>query len=287
MMWLSPNLHRYFDAKDWALVPPLADLEAIERACIREFSFSSKTKFTKVCPRRTRNYDFAHFKQSTEPLLRFVAPACHSVHLPPYATLSPICSHVNPYFVICNIAEKDKQHFPELNASNADQGYEYVQPDVLTRIRLCRTIYDLWTSQMATAEAALENQHSAPPSLHSNTHSAHSSTSRRSNPERNVKRKRNDNQADNSGSPVGHSGAASLTLVNTVPTPREAFDVGGKLAFQAGRYQAVTEPYLDKVKNWLLDLDLPEYPRDSIPGRQVEAPRNSEGWLARVETELC
>ncbi|CAE6451554.1 hypothetical protein ACGC1H_005765 [Rhizoctonia solani] len=286
MMWLSPHLHRYFDAKDWALVPSLADLETIERSSVRGFSFASKPKFTKVCPRGIRSYDFALFKQSTEldPLLRVVDPTCHSVHLPPYTTLSPIISHVNPYFVICNVAEKDKHYFPDLNA-DANQGYENIQPDILNRIRLCRAIYDMWMNQKHTAEATLENQHNAPPpSLHS---SAHSSTSRRSNPGRNAKRQHNGNQGHHTGSPVGRGGAASSTLVDTPPTLTEAFDMGGKITFRGNQCQAVADPCLDKVKKWLLDLDLPKPTRNSTLGRQTESPEGRGEGIVWAEAEPC
>ncbi|KAG8754780.1 hypothetical protein FRC11_006456 [Ceratobasidium sp. 423] len=271
MMWLSPHLHRYFDAEDWALVPSLAILKAIQAESVRQLSFFPKTKFTRLYPREHRDYDFVHFKSTTEPLFRVhstISPG-YSMHSPPYSTLSPIKSHVHPYFVICSVARKDKKHYPQLNQSNSNGGYEPLSREIVERVRICRTIHDLWLGQESVAVSARKKQTTPSPSLHS---SAHSSTSRRSNPDRKAKRKRDDNQEDNRGSPIGRNGATSSPLADTLPTPREVFDLGGKMAFQGDRYQASAEPYLEKVKSWLVDLDQSEYLYDLTPGREAEVP---------------
>ncbi|CAE7207070.1 unnamed protein product [Rhizoctonia solani] len=259
MIWLSPNLHIYFDTGDWALVPPLSDLEAIQRITFAEVSYTQKTKkFTQVCPRANRVYDFAHFQPSTEPLFRFepssLAP--YTCHTPPYTTLPPINSHVNPYFVICNVAVKDRQHRPNIGLPGVEDGYTTLQADILARVRLCRTIYDVWMGQKEAARAALNIRFNHPaPSSHP---SAHTSTSRRSTPPRGAKRTRPDDPEDNElnpderGSPTGRGRASGSALGDSIRTPQD--DVGEDFGFQDDWWD-VMDQSCAKVQDWFMHLD--------------------------------
>ncbi|CCO35691.1 hypothetical protein RSOLAG1IB_10885 [Rhizoctonia solani AG-1 IB] len=258
MMWLSPNLRAYFDAGDWAVVPSLSDLRAIQQITFAEVSYTQKTKkFTQVCPRAIRAYDFAHFKPSTEPLFHFApsSPTTYTPHIPLYKTISPINSHVNPYFVICNVAMKDKQHRPKLGPSMKGS-YETLEPDILARVRLCRAIYDIWMGQKPAAQAALKFQLNGPvPSYHPSTHT---STSQRSNPPQAAKRMRPDDPEDNQrntgerGSPSSCGGPSGSAHGDSIDTPQD--DVEDDFGSQDNWYD-VMDQSCTKVQDWLMHLD--------------------------------
>ncbi|KAG8678324.1 hypothetical protein FRC09_019929, partial [Ceratobasidium sp. 395] len=82
-----------------------------------------------------------------EPYIRYdeTLAAGYSDHRAPFTSLSPIRSHVHPFFVVCDVARKDKKLRPKLTSRLA-HGYDTLahDPDLLARIRQCRTIFALW-----------------------------------------------------------------------------------------------------------------------------------------------
>ncbi|KDN34177.1 hypothetical protein RSAG8_12733, partial [Rhizoctonia solani AG-8 WAC10335] len=289
MMWLSPNLHTWFDNGDWALLPPLSDLTVIQNTSLCQLSLAKKTKFTTVLCWGIRSYDFVHFTPATEPIFRFdrPGPINYSIYPPPFSAFPPVSSHIHPYFVICNIALKDKKHHPELSDEEQGQGYATLNQDQLDRVRLCWTIYDLWMGQ-STAAAARASSIARSQSHRS---SAHSTTSRRSNPERDAKRKRSDNQdhsgpADQGGSPRRRGGVPSSALGDSLRTPEEIVGEDG-LALCINRFNPMEEPYWSKVRGWISDLASTECPRDSRPGIRIgRFEDTASGWVSHVDAEV-
>ncbi|CUA76457.1 hypothetical protein RSOLAG22IIIB_12300 [Rhizoctonia solani] len=265
MMWLSPDLHRWFDSGDWALLPPKSDLELIRDTSLNQLTWAKKTKFTAVCRRDFRNYDFVHFIETTQPIVRPDTPESvnYTMHLPPFQSLSPVSSHINPYFVICNVARKDEKHHPTLLGSGP--GYATLTEEQLDRVRLCRTIYAIWMGQ---ATAAAEAVKALPASKsQSNRTGAHSSTSRRSNPERQAKRKRIDDQ-DNPGptdtgrNPKWRGGVTGSSLDDLSRTPEE-FASEHRLDLFVNDFNSIEEPYWSKVQDWVTNLAYTDSPHDS------------------------
>ncbi|CAE6505887.1 unnamed protein product [Rhizoctonia solani] len=267
MMWLSPDLYCWFDSGDWALLPPKSDLELIQDTSLKQLTWAKKTKFTAVCPRDLRNYDFVHFIETTQPIVRPDRPKSvnYTMHLPPFQSLSPVSSHINPYFAICNVARKDEKHHPTLLGSGP--GYATLTAEQLDRVRLCRTIYAIWMGQ-ATAAAVAVKALSASKSQ-SNRSSAHSSTSRRSNPERQAERKRNDDQdnlgpTDTGGNPMRRGGVTSPALDDLPGTPEDFANERG-LDLLVRDFNSIEEPYWSKVQDWVTNLASTDCPRDSGP----------------------
>ncbi|CAE6483358.1 unnamed protein product [Rhizoctonia solani] len=270
MMWLSPHLHCWFDSGDWALLPPEDDLKKIRDTSFNQLTLPNKTKFTAVCNRSIRSYDFVHFTETTEPILRADEPGSvnYTMHPPPFESLSPVHSHINPYFAICNVALKDEKHHPKLVGREPGQ-YATLTTEQLGRVRLCRTIYALWVMQASEAVGAAKAL-SANKSR-SNHPSAHSSTSRRSNPERQAKRKRNDSQdnpgpTSTGGNPTRRGGVKSSALDNSPCTPEEFVNEDG-LDLRVNDFNSMEEPYWNKVRGWITNLASAECPRDSGIGR--------------------
>ncbi|CUA78009.1 hypothetical protein RSOLAG22IIIB_12981 [Rhizoctonia solani] len=265
IMWLSPDLRCWFDSGDWALLPPKSDLELIRDTSFNQLTWANKTKFTAVCRRSFRNYDFVHFIETTQPIVRPDTPKSvnYTMHLPPFQSLSPVSSHINPYFAICNVARKDEKHHPTLLGPGP--GYATLTAEQLDRVRLCRTIYAIWMEQ-ATAAAAAVKSLSASKSQ-SNRAGAHSSTSRRSNPERQAKRKRYDDQ-DNPGptdtgrSPKRRGGATGSSLDDLSRTPEEFANEHGLDLF-VNDFNSIEEPYWSKVQDWVTNLAYTDSSHDS------------------------
>ncbi|CAE6468561.1 unnamed protein product [Rhizoctonia solani] len=266
MMWLSPHMHSYFDRRIWVLLPPKSDLEKVKSTTIEQFSLAKKTDFTSVLHRDIRKYDFVLLAHFTDPIVRVENINQASTHWPPYDSLSPVRSHVHPYFVICNVGLKDRYFYPELTPSLLAARYPNITAEHSERIQLCRSIYDLWMAQSDVAETAWSKTKST--KSKSRQSSAHSSTSQRSNPSRHAKRKREDKD-DNHLRTIGedYSSAQDLPSSPCDASPSscttESSDSEDELDSCVGWDSSVEEPYWNKVGNWIKDMETSE-PHSSL-----------------------
>lgn len=193
-------------------------------------------------------------------------PLEFSAHFPPFTSLSPIRSHIHPYFAICNVAQKDVKLRPILKHSAAEDGYETLAHDdtLLVRVRLCRTIYQLWMSAKLLTDSSLlapPNSYATSSSSQSGISSGHSTTSRRSMPDRGARRNRGDGSNNGSNTWGGgndlaqlHEGASTIPT-DSLLTPGTSRGAGSTMDACGSSLEFAALPYRSKVGNWLETLE--------------------------------
>lgn len=214
-------------------------------------------------PHAIREFTFAQLLKLDRPYFRFDNyPLEYSAHFPPFTSLSPIRSHIHPYFAICNVAQKDARLRPTLTNLAAEEGYETLAHDetLLVRVRLCRTIYQLWTSLKPLTDSDLlapPNSYATHSSSQSGVSSGHSTTSRRSMPNRGAKRNRGDGSNNVSNTwgggndlPQLHVGASTIPT-DALLTPGASQGAGSKRDILGSSREPAVAPYWSKVENWL------------------------------------
>ncbi|QRV83026.1 HNH endonuclease [Ceratobasidium sp. AG-Ba] len=258
LMWLDANSHKLFDHRYWALVPTLTTLENIQKFSNDQLIVKKRPKFTQKFPHAEWEYSFVQLKACTAPYIRYDRPLPQfSVHWPPFSTLSPIRSHLHPFFVICNVAQKDETLRPNIESA-LDAGYETLPPgsDLLTRIRLCRSLFALWRMPLPDGF----DQLAPPKQSRSDASSGHSTTSRRS------KRKRGtDDQSSTTGMDDDSQGYEPTESAHSesLPTPGESRGTHGELAGYRAQNQVQQVPYWSKVGCWLQEVESSTHVADS------------------------
>ncbi|KAF8600784.1 hypothetical protein BDV93DRAFT_259508 [Ceratobasidium sp. AG-I] len=274
LIWLDNSTHFLFDSGYWALVPTFELLLEIQHTTVSEFIYTKRSKFTKRYPHVVREYSFAQLIKLERPFIRFHNyPLEFSAHLPPFTSLSSIRSHIHPYFAICNVAQKDTILHPNLTNSTVDDGYETLAHDaeLLARVRLCRTIYEMWISREPPADfdfLAPPDSHTSRSSSRSGISSGHSTTSRRSMPGRGMKRNRGDRKNNNNDTLGGgddsgqlYEGAGTIPT-DSLSTPGDSHSAGNKMDAHSRLREFAVTPYCSKVGNWLNGLEASTYPEE-------------------------
>ncbi|GAB1527784.1 hypothetical protein RhiTH_010972 [Rhizoctonia solani] len=250
LVWLDCTVHKLFDHRHWALLPSEAILDEILRFVVQHIDYEDREKFTKVFPHQIYEYTFVQLKPCTEPYIRYDKPQV-SVHQGPFSTLSPIRSHIHPYFVICNVALKDKKFYPHLKAGTQSE-YETLahDPSLLKRLRLCRSIFTLWDRPLP----AHFDQLAPPDNLAPTVSSGHSTTSR--NTTRSAKRRRVPDNHKGSTADVDDDASQGYeptesALTRSLFTPGESQTPHNQLESTIGHTNPETPLYLLKVGTWL------------------------------------
>ncbi|KAH7335074.1 hypothetical protein B0J17DRAFT_708584 [Rhizoctonia solani] len=130
LVWLSPEWHTCFVRNHWTFVPSLELLHNIREKTVSDFGRKKSLHFTKRFPICERQYFYVRFIGGEEltPHYDNASPCGATLHQSPFTTVPPILSQVHPYFVICDAATKDLQHWPELESESESErridGYE-------------------------------------------------------------------------------------------------------------------------------------------------------------------
>ncbi|KAF8593573.1 hypothetical protein BDV93DRAFT_529816 [Ceratobasidium sp. AG-I] len=177
MIYLRAEMHSRFDRQDWALVPTLPVLYEIAAKYFAQEPGSTPLLYTESFPDQEWEYYFVPFRCSPMAFLRFERySASFTTHTYPYASFGSVKSHVHPYFVICNAAEKEKYHRSQagyLARSSSDPDVPPSRSTYKDGLQICVRLYETWTS--TPAPPLLE----PPPDTRSSTSAT---PSRRSNP---------------------------------------------------------------------------------------------------------
>ncbi|CAE6503833.1 unnamed protein product [Rhizoctonia solani] len=249
MIWLSPELHRCFDSRHWALVPSLELLDDVQKKVSATIWRRAHTHFKKKYPSERREYSYVQLEAGEEPIPRFDAtvPGGATLHQSPFTTLPPILSHIHPYFVISNVAQKDIKLHPEPESESDEElpGYATLQGDegksMLERIRRCRTIYQLW---MAMPHAAHLDHNNSLPTQSSRSGASSGGGSRQSGSKESGSKTSNRNNKSRKRRRVQDRAESASPLED-----RWNIDGGN----QCGD---VAVPYWLKVENWLNDVEV-------------------------------
>ncbi|KAF8697510.1 hypothetical protein RHS03_07762, partial [Rhizoctonia solani] len=144
MMWLALDLHGAFNTDAWALLLPESKLQSILSYAGLKWCLKTRTPFTHHYPlQRISEYTFVQLS-TLHPFVR-VQGDQHNIHSSPFATLPTICSHIHPFYAICNVAKKDIKWHPELQDETSNAYSTLANPSgFLKRIQLCRLIYKIW-----------------------------------------------------------------------------------------------------------------------------------------------
>ncbi|KAF8599408.1 hypothetical protein BDV93DRAFT_609260 [Ceratobasidium sp. AG-I] len=140
MTCLTANMHRMFDENDWALVPKL---DFLEKILLTKQSPNAITRFATYASSQSIDYHFVPFRNFPEALIRFDQhEESFQVYRSPFDNFPNVMSHVHPFFVICNAAQKEIYH-RDLDLKNGDMPTG-LRNTYAQQLDACVVIYKDW-----------------------------------------------------------------------------------------------------------------------------------------------
>lgn len=151
-MLLKTDFGETFNKGNWALVPCLTTLKEVGfKALMVRHAAKSWPPYLEWFPDTERFYCFVHFCGSPSSFLRLnddhhSDPESLIIHHKPFDKLPAIQSHIHPYFVICDVAQKVLDH--RQNRTSLDE-----LPSTLQEcLDGCVAIYNEWLDLNAPSQ---------------------------------------------------------------------------------------------------------------------------------------
>ncbi|KAG8725297.1 hypothetical protein FRC09_003134 [Ceratobasidium sp. 395] len=284
LIWLESTSHTLFDTgPQWALLPSKQLLEDILMHTASRYTYPTQKLFTEVYPHEHRNYTFIQLQQREQVIVLYNKDGSNGgTFLPPFHGFPAVCSHIHPYFVICNVAEKDCKLRAEAPV-DLDGTYSYLEhdPELLDRIRLCRNIYQMWldrtlpaswnrltvpNSTAAGSTRSSRTTRSNKPSSNQAPAQASGSTQARKRP----RQDEDDDPADSNSHAEG-AGEASGSAPSSSPlTPHELRLRGNEFGYQTSWSGNPEVSGWSKVERWLDKIEVSTHPGDDLTFHTVQ-----------------
>ncbi|CAE6416947.1 unnamed protein product [Rhizoctonia solani] len=229
MLWLSRNMHAFFDDNNWALLPTEEDLEAVVAFDdSRAGNLRPPSHYLQALPNKIWNYHLVLFRPEPDMILRLgTDPGSYVVHYYPFETLGLLQSHVHPLYVVYNVGKKVHHILdPQWNV-NSD--YELPQQHT-TSLRKCEALCRSWLGPLLKiSESHPDQSHSDCSCLSSTSGSQSNSRSQREARNERFQRRNKTSGAQNP-LPLDPSAGAGTSVTSTadqyLPIPESIPSVG-------------------------------------------------------------
>ncbi|CUA71359.1 hypothetical protein RSOLAG22IIIB_04574 [Rhizoctonia solani] len=157
IFWLKVDMHTMFDRYTWLILPAEKDLKKVIDFNHRRASKHAPSHFLTALPGKTWEYHFLSLGYE-DPIVRFGDdPKSYTVHESPYTSLSPLRSHLHPFYVIYNVGEK--VHNIKDPEWNLDGHYKLPEdPSYRPLLEQCEALYLSWVgpSLLETSESSTQ-----------------------------------------------------------------------------------------------------------------------------------
>ncbi|CAE6462390.1 unnamed protein product [Rhizoctonia solani] len=283
LIWLESTSHSLFDrGPHWGLLPSKQLLDEIFMHTSLNFTYPTQRLFTEAYPHQNRDYTFVQLQAREQSIALYGASGSISSEIhSPFRNFPLIHSHIHPYFVICNVAEKDLRLRPEAPSDNdGTYGYLEYDPELLARIRLCRTIYQMWIDRslprswnlLTVPNSTAAGSTRSTRSTRSNRESGSQPPAQDPGSTRDRKRPRKDEDCP-TGSNRHAEGACevSRSAPSSSPlTPHESRLIGNEFGYQTSWSGNREISDWSKVQSWLDRIEVSTHPGDDLTLHTVQ-----------------